>query len=868
MQQVTNSRPLRTRFAPSPTGIMHIGNLRAAVLSYLWSVKNSGEFILRIDDTDRDRSREDLKQYIEEDLKWLGIKWDWIFRQSDRQELYQEVLQKCIDNGLVYEVYETEEELEQIRKELAKKRLPPIYKKSGDCKHIAERERYWRFDLNNQIIRFEDKIKKSIEIDLRNTSDPVVCKANGDFTYIFASVVDDLECGISTIIRASDHISNTAVQLMMMRKMIETGIFKDAVEPEFAHYALFMHESKEKLSKRNKSMSINELKSMPPLAIAHFLYAIGNNLKVQPEKSMFDLAKSFDFCNYTSSNTIEFSQKQLLSWEKKIISCMDSSEIKAWAGISFGKSWDLLKSCIDNQQDLLYWKEVIEQKKAFCVLSEGDDLLKLYKLTSKKSILELLQQIAAEKKMSDVSKLKLLLVRQALTGRNFGPKLGDLLQIIADEIVDFRLQNYKNIDLRFHNSLSGQIEVFKAIDPFKVKIYACGPTLYEVPHMGNIRAFTVFDLAYRFLRFRYKDVVYVRNITDIDDKIINRAQEMKISPSELVEQIYPRFKQQMQDLNILEPTIEPRVTKFLPQIIDCIQQMLEKNCAYRADDGIYFKIEEVKNYNLFRICGESESDFVLWKFRKESEVGWESPWGWGRPGWHIECTAMSLATIGLPFDLHCGGKDLIFPHHTNECAQACGMGFEKTANYWLHNNFINIDKCKMSKSLRNSVYLAEISKHPMVIRTALLMSHYRQELPWCDNLLAEASIIYNKWRRQLGKMLAKENWTFTNATSGYPLVEIMEILALDFNTPLVLKKLDAAFSEANAADLLASFDLLGISFDFAYLRDRTVQNLVDQRQIARNEKNFQKADEIRRELDKLGVELEECKENVCWYVRV
>ena len=1005
-------RKRKTRFAPSPTGIMHIGNLRAAVLSYLWSLKNDAEFVLRIDDTDRERSKENLTEYIKEDLAWLGISWASTFKQSDRSNLYREIMEKCIACGLVYEVYETEDELEQIRKDLSRKKLPPAYKKFEDRRRGEDREKYWRFDLGKSIVQFEDRIRGKIEIDLSSTSDPVICKNNRDFTYIFASVVDDLDCEISTIIRASDHISNTATQLLMIRKMLEHKIF-ETLEPEFAHYPLFVHESKEKLSKRNKSMSIDELKSIHPLAICHFLYVVGNNQKIQAQKSLPELAKSFRFEDYSKSNTTEFSKNYLLNWQKKVISVLDSAEIQAWTGVSFGENWWIIKDCIENREDIFYWKEILQQKRAFCLFSEGKDLPKENNIDSREEVLKILKETENQKKLSEELKIKLLSIRQILTGRNFGPKLGELMKAIPEEIIDFRISNYQNFIFKLYNSLSGHQEIFKAIDPLKVRLYACGPTLYGLPHIGNARSFVIFDLLYRLLKFEYKQVVFARNITDIDDKIINRAHDMKISPTELVEQIYPQFRQQMRDLNVLEPTFEPRVTQFLPQIIDCIERMLQSGYAYHhrksdktnwggvdekrsvmeseemagtksecrsegisgdeehaemnekedgiyfkiakvsdykatiedykkwgrgdekrsgmdcegevemknrceeenidsedkehaemnekedgiyfkpgmeseemagtksecrsegisgdeehaemneKEDGIYFKIAKVSDYNLFHICGESESDFALWKFRQKDEIGWESPWGWGRPGWHIECTAMSEAILGLPFDLHLGGMDLKFPHHTNECAQACGMGFPKTANYWIHSNFINVDKLKMSKSLNNFLTLSDLDHHPMIIRTAFLGSHYRQQLPWSEDLLQEASTLYNKWRRCIGKSISHGA-----NPSGYPLTRVLEALNSDLNTPLALKTLDAAISESNAGDLLASFDLLGISFNFGYLNDRSIKALVDERQKARSEGNFKLADEIRDKLSAIEVELEEGKEIVNWYQRI
>ena len=265
--------------------------------------------------------------------------------------------------------------------------------------------------------------------------------------------------------------------------------------------------------------------------------------------------------------------------------------------------------------------------------------------------------------------------------------------------------------LRLYNTLTRKKEIFKPINKNEVKVYVCGPTVNDVPHLGHARSQISFDILRRYLKFLEYNVKFASNITDIEDKIINKANELKISVKELTEKNIKEHLEDYKKLGISRPDVQPKATEYIPQMIELIKLLEKKGYAYKKEDGIYFKISNFKNYGELshqniknlelgkRIKEKSDNDFVLWKFSKTGEPFWDSPWGKGRPGWHIECSAMSNAIFGLPFDIHGGGQDLIFPHHEDEIAQSeAGYG-KKFVNYWVHNGMINVDKIKMSKSL-------------------------------------------------------------------------------------------------------------------------------------------------------------------------
>jgi cysteinyl-tRNA synthetase len=390
--------------------------------------------------------------------------------------------------------------------------------------------------------------------------------------------------------------------------------------------------------------------------------------------------------------------------------------------------------------------------------------------------------------------------------------------------------------LKIYNTLTRTKEEFRPIDPAHVRMYVCGPTVYDYAHIGNARPLIVFDVLFRLLRHLYgaEHVAYVRNITDVDDKINARAFERGISIRELTEETNKVFQQDVKALGCLEPTVQPRATEHIAQMVAIIERLIASGHAYAADGHVLFDVPSMPNYG--RLSRRSldemmagarvdvapykrgDMDFVLWKPSKANEPGWDSPWGRGRPGWHIECSAMSWAHLGETFDIHGGGIDLVFPHHENEIAQSCcAFGRDVMANYWMHNGFLQVEGEKMSKSLGNFVTIHELT-HSLkfggrtwrgeVIRLAMLKTHYRQPIDWTVALLEEAQAnIYD---------FAAVRYDYVPVG---PCSEFLEALCDDLNTKEAIDVLFALAKRARAGEALAgghlawSLGLLGFFTD-------------------------------------------------------
>jgi cysteinyl-tRNA synthetase len=319
------------------------------------------------------------------------------------------------------------------------------------------------------------------------------------------------------------------------------------------------------------------------------------------------------------------------------------------------------------------------------------------------------------------------------------------------------------MSLRVYNTLSGKKEEFKPLSPPKVGLYACGVTVYDYCHIGHARAAVAFDVIARYLRFAGYDVTYVRNYTDIDDKIIDRSNEQGVDWKELTEIFIKAHDDDMGALGVQRADVEPRATDYIDQIIAIVKTLVDKGIAYEVDGDVYFEVEKFDGYGKLskrnledlqagaRIDVDERKvnplDFALWKSSKPDEPAWDSPWGKGRPGWHIECSAMSAEILGQPLDIHGGGKDLIFPHHENEIAQSEAAGDKEFVRYWMHNGFVNIDSEKMSKSLGNFFTIREVLEkyRPEVIRFFLLSTHYRSPLDFSDRALTEAQTRYERF---------------------------------------------------------------------------------------------------------------------------
>ncbi len=400
--------------------------------------------------------------------------------------------------------------------------------------------------------------------------------------------------------------------------------------------------------------------------------------------------------------------------------------------------------------------------------------------------------------------------------------------------------------LKLYNTLTRSKDVFTPLDPENVRMYVCGPTVYDYAHIGNARPIIVFDVLYRLLRHLYgaDHVRYVRNITDVDDKINARAAERGISIRELTEETNKVFQADVKALGCLEPDVQPRATEHIAEMIRIIERLIASGHAYAADGHVLFDTPSMKDYGRLSrrsldemLAGarvdvapykRGDTDFVLWKPSKENEPGWESPWGRGRPGWHIECSAMSWKHLGEVFDIHGGGIDLVFPHHENEIAQTrCAFGHDVMANVWMHNGFLQVEGEKMSKSLGNFVTIHELlhtekfggRKWPgEVLRLAMLRTHYRQPIDWTVKALEEAELSLRKWAAEIGAVdlngdrrlsqirLARRRWLWWRVRRVCETV--LEALSDDLNTPFALDRMLHAIESSDELDL--ALKLLGI----------------------------------------------------------
>ena len=452
-----------------------------------------------------------------------------------------------------------------------------------------------------------------------------------------------------------------------------------------------------------------------------------------------------------------------------------------------------------------------------------------------------------------------------------------------------------HLDYHLFNTLSGKKEILKPTDSQHVKIYACGPTVYNYAHIGNARMAVVFDTFVRTLRFIFPKVTYVSNITDIDDKIIEAAVEQNVEISVITKKFTKIYNEDMAKLNVLAPDVQPKATEYIPEMIDLIKELIEKDFAYEKDGHVLFNVPTYENYGKLsnrikdeQIAGsrvdvadfkKDPADFVLWKPSTGVQPGWESPWGIGRPGWHTECSAMSEKTLGLPLDIHGGGRDLIFPHHENEIAQSCCTAAENSnpesyAKYWMHNGFVTIDGEKMSKSLGNIILVNELTQkyHGEVIRLALLSTHYRQALDWNDNVIHQA-------KKLLDKLYSLLNELNDVKESKEPDDDLIEILLDDLNTPGLMANINKLLKNAESleegdkpnlkSNLLLIGKLMGILEDRSYnqisseFKDK-VDNLIEDRSNAKKKRDFELADKIRSELIELGVEINDSPEGTTW----
>ena len=460
--------------------------------------------------------------------------------------------------------------------------------------------------------------------------------------------------------------------------------------------------------------------------------------------------------------------------------------------------------------------------------------------------------------------------------------------------------------IKLYNTLTRQKETFEPLEAGKVKMYVCGPTVYNYIHIGNARPAIVYDTARRYLEYRGYEVKFISNFTDVDDKLIKAANELGEDVPTIADRFIDAYFEDVSALGCKRATIHPRVTENIDIIIEFIQALIDKGFAYEAGGDVYYKTREFKEYgklshqsieelrlgNRIEIGDKKQDalDFVLWKAAKEGEISWESPWGLGRPGWHIECSAMAKKYLGETIDIHAGGQDLTFPHHENEIAQSEAVTGKPFAKYWMHNGYININNEKMSKSLGNFVLVHDIIKEidPQIVRFFMLSVHYRHPINFSQDLLESTKNAFERLTTSYGNLKHRKNSSNNLTENDHEWLEKINSYREQF-----IKEMDDDFNTANAISVL--FDLskqanyymqeqntseeviqafldqfdnlgnvLGVKFGSTELLDEEIELMIEQRIQARKDRNFALSDEIRDKLKDLNIILEDTPQGTRW----
>lgn len=448
--------------------------------------------------------------------------------------------------------------------------------------------------------------------------------------------------------------------------------------------------------------------------------------------------------------------------------------------------------------------------------------------------------------------------------------------------------------MKIYNTYTRQLETFQPIETGKVKMYVCGPTVYNYIHVGNARSVVAFDVIRKYMEYRGFEVNYISNFTDVDDKIINGANAEQISTTAFSERYIKAFYEDTDALNVKRANQNPKASEFIAPMIEFIQELIDKDYAYVAQGDVYFRVAKSKDYaklankNLAELLDgasgrtdeetsrkESPADFALWKTAKTGEVSWQAPWGAGRPGWHIECSVMATSLLGNTIDIHGGGADLEFPHHTNEIAQSEAKTGQKFANYWMHNGFVNVDGEKMSKSLGNFTTVHELLQmvNPRVLRFFLATTHYRRPVNFTSEALQDAENNIKKIENAYRNLSGAENLLTDLSPLQNFQTDFQAAMDEDFNIANGMTVFYDFISWINKGnngpEVIAFFDqvleILGIKFDSEKDLDSEIEQLIEARQVAREMRDFAKSDEIRDQLKAQGIVLEDTKEGVRWH---
>ena len=449
--------------------------------------------------------------------------------------------------------------------------------------------------------------------------------------------------------------------------------------------------------------------------------------------------------------------------------------------------------------------------------------------------------------------------------------------------------NKEKSNLKIYNTMSRNLEEFKPLEEGKVKMYVCGPTVYNYIHLGNARSAIAFDTIRRYLEYIEYEVTYISNFTDVDDKIINRAKEENLTSQEIADKYINAFNEDAKELNLKPATHNPRVVEFIENIIIFIEDLIEKGFAYESQGDVYFRVEKSQNYAKLAnktlkdlelgasgrideeiLRKENPVDFALWKSAKQDEISWDSPWGKGRPGWHIECSVMATEILGDTIDIHGGGADLEFPHHTNEIAQSEAKTGKTFANYWMHNGFVNVDNVKMSKTLGNFTTVHEALKtfDGQALRFFFAIQHYRKPINFTEKSIKDAEVNL-KYLKNTYEQSFTENVNLKKLQSFKD--KFIESMNEDFNSANAIAVIFEMAKWINSGnynkivkreftEMLAVF---GIIFKEEIL-DKEIEDLIQKRQEARNKRDFETADKIRNQLAEKGIKLLDTKDGVRW----